>query len=263
MREGSGVPLGGPVGVGWPTQRSVRGQDAYPEFREGSRGPCRGLEGPSGGPGGHMEVPKGVAWMGLGGPPEDLRVVGRPIRRSGKGSGRLPSGLDGVSRPTRWSGGSGSPPEGPGNLSISAGGVGRTSSWAGRCRESLPGGLGGFRRPTWRSRRPTRRSGRGWEDHLEVQKAHPVAREGLEGPPGGPRRVGRPCWKSGRGQEAFQVGREVSGGPPGGSGVSLVGQGGVGRPTRRSRRGRDIHSEVQEGSEGTLGVPGGDGRPTQ
>ena len=81
------------------------------------------------------------------------------------------------------------------------------------------------------------KSGRARESHPEVQEGsggHPEVWEGLEIPPTGPGRVGRPIQRSGRGRKVHRKVREGSGVPPGG-------QGGVGRPT---------HPEVREGYGG-------------
>ena len=44
-REGLGGPPGGPAGVGRPSQRSWKGQEAQPKVREGSGDPSKGLGG--------------------------------------------------------------------------------------------------------------------------------------------------------------------------------------------------------------------------
>ena len=45
VRLGSGGPPEGPVGVGRPTQRSERGQEAHQDVREGSGRPPGGSRG--------------------------------------------------------------------------------------------------------------------------------------------------------------------------------------------------------------------------
>ena len=57
------------------------------------------------------------------------------------------------------------------------------------------------------------------------QKALPVGKEGLGGPPEGPRVIGRTLWRACRGWN--------------GSGGLLGGLRGIGRPIRRAMRGRE------------------------
>ena len=99
-------------------------------------------------------------------------------------------------------------------------------------------------------RRLSRRAGRGWEDLPKGREWLGDALEGREGSGGPgvvgqpsrktdrgraasrvPKRVGRPSWWAGRGQDTLPKGQEESGGP-------LRGLVGVGKPARRAGRGQ-------------------------
>ena len=146
-----------------PTQSAGRGHEAYPEGREGSRGPP---EGPGG--------------------------IGRPSRRSGRGREALSEIREGLR----------GPPEGPRRPSRRTVVVGTPSCKSGRgqeaitkVRQALPqvrvGSrglyrvLGGVGRAFWRFRT-------GWDTFRESQKSVMEVWERLGGPPEGLERSGGP-----------------------------------------------------------------------
>ena len=134
--------------------------------------------------------------------------------------------MDRMAHPKIWEG-SGGPPEYmvvvgmPTQRSVSGREAqqrsGRRREWLARPLKGL-GGVG----------KPTRRSGMGWEAHLEVcegsvgasggpvgfGRAHPEVQERLKGPPEGEGGVGRPTRRSGKGQEAHPVVQDGSGVSP-------------------------------------------------
>ena len=122
------------------------------------------------------------------------------------------------------------------------------------------GGPGEVGRPIWRSEKPTRMSGWGWEAQPEVRKAHPVIRDGLGIPPGCPRGVRRTTQRFRWGRETYSEVWEGSGGQPKGLGGLPGGLRGVGRPSwwarwcrvpiQRAGIGCEAHPVVQEGSRG-------------
>ena len=116
------------------------------------------------------------------------------------------------------------PPKGPRFPPGGPGGIGRpfpevqqalskvheahTEVWEGS--EGPPGGLGGvespfrrFGRPFRRSKRPSRRFGWGQQALPEVLEVLPNVQDGSRGRTKGPEGVGRPFWRTWRGQEAL------------------------------------------------------------
>ena len=209
----------------WPFCKFVRSREALPQFREGS---------------GVLPQVQEV----LKGPPAGPGMVGRTSCRSWKGRETFPVVQEAF--PDFWEG-SGVPPAGPGW----AGGVGRTSQ-----------GLGGVESTSQRDRlgdptacqgvvgRPTQRSGRGQEAHLEVLEGSGGPSEGLRGPPVSSVGVGRPSRRYGRGLEDLPQVWEGLVGPS-------AGLRGVRRPSYRFRRGWET---PPEGLTGPPASPGWVGR---
>ena len=182
--ERSKSPPKRPVGIGRPSQRSVRFQESllggpggvWRSFLWDGRG-RDGWERS----GGLSEEPGGIGragrvWEDL---PDGQERLGGPLERGGRSWEALSEVQDGLtSLQGGWEAllegqqGSGGPP-------------------------GEPGGIG--------------TSGRGWE-------ALPESWEGSGGPAIGMESVGRPSQRSGSGQESLPEGQEESGGPPGGLG---------------------------------------------
>ena len=91
--------------------------------------------------------------------------------------------------------------------------------------------------------RPSRRSWRALEVHLEGEKVNPEVRIGLAVPPRGPGGVGRTIWRCGSGWVAHSKCQERSECPP----ADLLG---VGRSIRRAGRGQEAHPEAWQESGG-------------
>ena len=116
------------------------------------------------------------------------------------------------------------------------------------------------------SRRPSRRTGSGWEalrmsggDREFLTEVWEGSVSPCKGPPGGPGGISRPSqrssWRSGRYEQALPEVRNGLGGPS-------KGPEGVVRPSKQSGRGQEALSEVLEGSGVPRGGPEWVGRPS-
>ena len=181
------------------------------------------------------------------GPPGGLGGIGRIIRRAGRGREAHLESLKGSRGPTGGPRGFRRPTQKLWALGSPMWRSRRTTRWSWWGQKTHPevrqwsGGPPGLKwvgRPTRRSKKPTRRSGRvGWPIRMSRRSTQ----------------------RSGRGREAHPDVREGLGSLPGGPEVPPGCLGGVGRPTRRSGKGLEDHPEVREarpeickGSEGPL-----------